>query len=101
MIIQGMPVVELGFGEDGPVICEGCGTELPPFLDGCPYCDGDDEGDDTLPCPACGAEISDLSEQCAVCGAWITPRVPGRRPARVGVWVVVAAIVLLLLALAF
>lgn len=68
-------------GGGGNIICEGCGTELPAFLDGCPYCSGDEEFDDDpqssdAPCPSCGALIYEDSERCAICGAYVSMRVP-------------------------
>lgn len=35
------------------------------------YDDYDEDEDDLTECPACGAEIHDLSEQCPVCGEYI------------------------------
>ncbi|HGY91185.1 MAG TPA: hypothetical protein ENK43_08450 [Planctomycetes bacterium] len=72
-------MVNIEFDPDGegPILCEGCGTELPAFLDHCPYCD--DEDSDQLPCPECGAMIHEDSEQCPRCKAWVTMR-QGRRP---------------------
>lgn len=32
----------------------------------------DDDTAETLPCPECGAEIYEESEQCPACGAYIT-----------------------------
>ena len=92
-------MVDLSFqeGED-EIECPGCGTMLPPFLDGCPYCE--DEPDDACePCPECGAEIFDASEQCPACGAWIVfgAAKPGRGP-RIATAVIVAIILALIVA---
>ena len=93
-------MVDLEFQEgDESVECASCGADLPAFLDGCPYCDGDQaEDDDLLNCSACGAEIYGDSVQCPVCGAYATPRVQGRgRPmSRILVFVAVALVLILL-----
>lgn len=39
-----------------------------------PYDDLDDDSAETLPCPHCGAEIYEDSEQCPVCGNYVTFR---------------------------
>lgn len=90
-------MVELGFGGDEAMTCEGCGTELPAFLDECPYCaEKDAEGDDTLPCPECGAEISDLAEQCPSCGAWVTTKVPRKGLSFLTVMAIIMTLLMLL-----
>lgn len=33
----------------------------------------DDEDTDTIPCPKCGEQIADFSEQCPYCKEWINP----------------------------
>lgn len=71
--------------DDDDNICEGCGTPIPAFLDGCPYCD--DVDSETLPCPECGAAIHEDSEQCPRCGAWVTMGGARRAPSRWGLWI--------------
>ena len=92
-------MVEFGFEEnEGSVVCEGCGTEIPAFLDGCPYCAGAAGDDDaTLPCPSCGADIHELSQQCPVCGAWVKMGAGAVR-SRLG-WAVAVVVILLLVVL--
>ncbi len=89
---------------DDTLICEGCGTELPAFLDECPYCadDGEYEPESSgteAPCPSCGALIYDDSERCAICGEWVSMRLAsGRSGARsVFVGVVVFLLVVAIL----
>ena len=57
--------------------------------------DMDDDGEDgpsLVPCPYCGREISEDSEQCPRCGRYLSEEDTSRRkPA----WVVVAAVALL------
>ncbi|MEZ6196440.1 MAG: hypothetical protein R3F20_12045 [Planctomycetota bacterium] len=92
------------FDPDEPVRCEGCGEELPAFLDACPYCDGEDEegdvGVETLACPECGVQLYEEAQQCFACGAWVTLRVgePARR--RRLMLLVAAALVVILTVLA-
>ncbi|TWT46198.1 hypothetical protein RAS1_26460 [Phycisphaerae bacterium RAS1] len=50
-----------------------------------------DADTDTVACPACGAEVADLSDRCPVCGDWII-RNRGSRAA----WWIVATVVALL-----
>lgn len=91
-------MVELNLGgDDDAIVCEGCGAELPAFLDGCPYCDDGEEAPEetTLPCPECGVEIHEDSERCPVCGAWVV--MGSRRGGRGARWVVALLILLLLL----
>ncbi|MFW6132371.1 MAG: hypothetical protein ACOC8F_00635 [Planctomycetota bacterium] len=46
----------------------------------------DDEASETVPCPACGAEIYADAERCPLCGQYVTA---GRRPRRSGwLWAV-------------
>ncbi|MFT7619382.1 MAG: RNA polymerase subunit RPABC4/transcription elongation factor Spt4 [Planctomycetota bacterium] len=73
-------------GDDGQMACEGCGVLLPTFLDECPYCAEsesleyeDSQADVEAPCPECGALIYDDSERCAICGAWVSMRLPNGR----------------------
>ena len=49
-----------------------------------------DQGDDaTVPCPACGAEMSELSDHCPSCGHWLLkPERPKR--SHVTAWVILA-----------
>lgn len=93
-------------GNDGMMTCEGCGTELPVFLDECPYCSESDDFDEEpsvdveAPCPECGASIYDDSERCSICGAWVSMRLPsGRSGAQQSIVKVV--IVLLIISLLF
>ncbi|MCA9319133.1 MAG: hypothetical protein KDB53_00290 [Planctomycetes bacterium] len=91
-------MVDLQFDEDGgSVSCEGCGTEIPAFLEGCPYCE--DEGDDTLPCPSCGQDVHEDSQQCPHCGAYVTMRVGSKSTGGRNRWLVIAVIALMILAL--
>jgi uncharacterized paraquat-inducible protein A len=57
----------------------------------------DDDGDRTIDCPHCGAEIDEDAEQCPVCGMWLTTaeRV-GRGPRP---WLIVAVLIALILLL--
>jgi DNA-directed RNA polymerase subunit RPC12/RpoP len=61
-------------------------------------CDlSDDSEYDTVACPACGGDISELAERCPRCGEWI---VPGARPSgrrRLVVAVIAAVLIALLL----
>ena len=88
-------------GSDEPIVCEGCGTELPAFLDACPYCSktdeyesDDDDGGTDAPCPSCGALIYDDSERCAICGAWVSMRVPSQKSGMRSTAMVVVVIIL-------
>lgn len=56
---------------------------------------GDDDSADyeAVPCPSCGADVSELAEQCPHCGDWITP---SAGPARRGPWIITLAIALLI-----
>ena len=58
---------------------------------------GDDDDYDTLPCPHCGREISELAEQCPHCGDWIVSGGEGGR--RKAMAIVIAAILLILILL--
>jgi hypothetical protein len=65
-------------------------------------CDLDSDGDadeyETVPCPHCGGEISELAERCPHCGDWIVPGAgPGawRRP----VWIAIAILLVVLVLL--
>ena len=83
--------------EEESIVCETCGTELPAFLDACPYCDDDDV---TQPCPSCGADIHYESEQCPACGDWVVMRAGEGGPRRGWtLFLVLAVIVLVLLAI--
>ncbi|MEE9390893.1 MAG: hypothetical protein V3W41_00130 [Planctomycetota bacterium] len=89
-------MVNLSFDDEADnITCEGCGSEIPAFLDGCPYCDDESGEGDTLPCPSCGAEIYDTSEKCAICGAWVTMGHPKRSSSRSwGLWLILLMVVL-------
>lgn len=56
------------------------------------------DGDDTRPCPACGADVHDLSDHCPHCGHWI---VGDSAPAhtRTVVWIIIAVVVAIALLL--
>ena len=56
----------------------------------------DSAADDTVPCPACGAEVFDDSPRCPVCGQYVTAggAHAGSRP----LWVVVTAVICLAMA---
>jgi predicted RNA-binding Zn-ribbon protein involved in translation (DUF1610 family) len=51
----------------------------------------EDNAPETLPCPACGAEIYEEAERCPACGDFVVMRV-GRTPGR---WWWVAAVLAL------
>jgi len=59
----------------------------------CDLTDDEDEYD-VEPCPSCGRDISELSEQCPYCGEWIERG--GGSPTRRGPLVVALAILLLI-----
>ena len=92
-------MVEMRFdGDDEVVTCEGCGTELPGFLDGCPCCSEEEgEEDQTLPCPGCGAAIYEDAEQCPFCGDWVTMGVGKSSSGRLSVIIVILLVILALL----
>lgn len=93
-----LSMVRLDLDESGGEMqCEGCGTPLPAFLDGCPYCAGKDlSDDDVLPCPLCGVEIYQNAQQCPSCGGWVTPQVVSpRQGVKTAVVVLVVALVIL------
>ncbi len=52
-----------------------------------------DDADDVFPCPSCGREIHEETEQCPYCGDWVMPlaAAAGRRSL---VWVVAALLVI-------
>ena len=88
-------------GDDAPIVCEGCGTELPPFLDGCPYCDdaSDFYETETAACPECGATIEVDVSSCPVCNRWVKGRV-GRTPPKgpkILAWAIVIVFAVLIL----
>ena len=58
--------------------------------------DEDDVDSDVLPCPACGREVYEDTDQCPYCGEWIMPLAgaAGRKK-----WIWVAAAVLALIAI--
>ena len=68
-----------GYGDDDSMECVRCGVTLPSFMEGCPYCDDAIDEDDidaaTWPCPECAADIHVESQQCPVCGAYVTVRI--------------------------
>ena len=63
--------------------------------------DESDDASDTMPCPACGAEIYHDAQRCPVCGQYVVMRT-GATPRRVWWWVALglalAAILLFVLA---
>ncbi len=95
-------MVDVHFDDsDGSITCEGCGSELPAFLDECPYCTGDDEGvqeETEAPCPSCGAMIYDDSERCAICGAYVSMGLGGKGRGS-STWIVIVVLVLVALIL--
>jgi len=50
-----------------------------------------DDGPETAPCPACGAEIYDDSPRCPVCGEYVLTSV-SYSPGPVPLWVLLAAV---------
>jgi predicted nucleic acid-binding Zn ribbon protein len=58
--------------------------------------DDEEDADDCLMCPSCGASVHEDTQQCPSCGDWIVPAYPKSRWKH-WVWV----IVVLLLALSF
>jgi hypothetical protein len=54
--------------------------------------DDDDDGVDTHPCPHCGADVYEESQQCLVCGQYIDPFRRSNYPR----WVPVAALLVIL-----
>ena len=48
-----------------------------------------DDGDDAVPCPACGGDVYEDADQCPHCGEWIIPQATGAR-GRHWVWIVAA-----------
>ena len=59
------------------------------------YDDGEDDGDDTVPCPYCGAAIHEEAERCPHCESYISGE---DAPSSVPVWVKLTALVCLLVA---
>ncbi len=58
--------------------------------------DDEDSADyDTVPCPACGAQISELAERCPVCDDWIVPTLSAPRRPLVRIIAVVLALLML------
>ena len=57
----------------------------------------DDTDYDTVACPHCGAEISELAEQCPSCGDWIISG--GATNRRRPVFVIVALLLIILVLL--
>ena len=56
--------------------------------------DDDDDGDaDTINCPRCGREVSELAEQCPQCGAYLSAEEATRT--NFPTWVIVTAVLLL------
>ncbi len=51
----------------------------------------DDAPDYVVPCPACGADVHEDTQQCPVCGDWI---VPGAKGSPRTIWVVAAMLAL-------
>jgi len=49
----------------------------------------DEDGDDTMPCPNCGAEIYDDAVQCPVCGEYVTSHA-GQWSGRPTWWILLA-----------
>jgi len=62
--------------------------------------EGDADADeyDTVPCPHCGREISELAEQCPHCGDWIVQDA-GAGSTRRPIWIVIAILLLVLILL--
>ena len=56
----------------------------------------DNDGPDTLPCPACGADIYDDSERCPVCGEYVVMRT-GSGPRRTWWWIALGLALLAML----
>lgn len=50
-----------------------------------------DDGDDSVPCPACGCDVYEDADQCVHCGEWIIPSATGAAGLH---WVWIAAAVL-------
>jgi hypothetical protein len=57
---------------------------------------GDDDEYETVPCPACGASVSELAERCPHCGEWIVHSAGPTGRQRL-VLVVIAALLIVLL----
>lgn len=53
---------------------------------------GDQEDSETVPCPACGAEVYKDADRCPVCGQYVVTRAEGR-PSQ-WKWVMVALMIL-------
>ena len=52
---------------------------------------GDEDQSETVPCPACGAEIYDDADRCPSCGQYVTIRQEGASSGR-WKWIVVLAV---------
>ena len=50
---------------------------------------GDGDDDATIPCPACGAQVSELSDHCPSCGHWLLKQEHPKR-SHVTAWVILA-----------
>ena len=50
-----------------------------------------DDGDDAVPCPACGHDVYEDADQCTHCGEWIIPSATGAGGLH---WVWIAAAVM-------
>ena len=93
-------MVDIGFDDNADsFLCEGCGAELPAFLDDCPYCSHADDDDQTSACPSCGAEIYDDAQRCSQCGDWVTVKVEGGHTFSTGAGKVVLLLVIVALVL--
>jgi len=56
----------------------------------------DDAADDLLQCPSCQVAVHEDTQQCPHCGDWITPVYPR---SRLGRWVIVVVVLMLIVAL--
>jgi predicted nucleic acid-binding Zn ribbon protein len=61
--------------------------------------DGNVDGDETIPCPYCGAAMHEESVQCPHCGNYLSDE--DRPHERKPLWLILAAIACLLAALAW
>ena len=61
-----------------------------------PYDEYDEDGDDTVPCPYCGAAVHEEAERCPHCENYISRE---DAPSSVPLWVKVTALVCLAVAL--
>ena len=84
-------MVGVEFDENENMTCEGCGAELPAFLDGCPYCD-EELAEETMPCPHCGGQIHEDSQQCPICGDYVSMKLVGKQRDRRLVYILLAIV---------